>query len=100
MGDLPYPRPPRDNVYNKDHHSLMKTSIFEDWFRKMFYQLEKAAIIVMDNAPYHSALVEDCSKSNRRKADVQQWLKDKIIDFSSRRNSSSYKKKSDIRKNT
>lgn len=36
----------------------------------------------MDNALYHSSLVENYPKSNSRKTDVQQWLREKNIDFS------------------
>lgn len=48
----------------------------------MLLNLEEQSIIVMDNASYHSSLVENYLKSNSRKADVQQWLRDKNIDFS------------------
>jgi len=36
----------------------------------------------MDNAPYHSVLVENVPKSNTKKSDVQKWLSEKDIDFS------------------
>jgi len=40
----------------------------------MLLNLEEPSIIVMDNASYHSSLVENYPKTNSRKADVQQWL--------------------------
>jgi len=67
---------------NKDYHSQMNATIFEKWYLQMLMNLEEPSIIVMDNASYHSALLEDYPKSNSRKADVQQWLHDKNIDFS------------------
>lgn len=44
--------------------------------------LEEPNIIVMNNASYHFTLLEDYPKSNSKKADVQQWLREKKIDFS------------------
>jgi len=35
----------------------------------------------MDNASYHSSLVENYPKSDSRKADVQQWLREKNLYF-------------------
>ncbi|XP_025191598.1 uncharacterized protein LOC112591881 [Melanaphis sacchari] len=70
------------NSGNKDYHSQMNTTIFENWFSQMLLNLEQPSIIVMDNASYHSSLIENYPKSNSRKADVQQWLRDKNIDFS------------------
>jgi len=66
----------------KDYHSQMNATIFEKWYLKMLKNLEKPSIIVMDNASYHSSLLEDYPKSNSRKMDVQQWLREKNIDFS------------------
>lgn len=60
----------------------MNATIFESWFSQMLLNLEEPSIIVMDNASYHSSLAENYPKSNSRKADVQQWLRDKNIDFS------------------
>lgn len=44
--------------------------------------LEAPCVIVMDNAPDHSVLVENVPKSNTKKTDVQKWLNEKCIDFS------------------
>jgi len=35
----------------------------------------------MDNALYHSTLVENYPKSNWRTSDVQKWLTEKSIEF-------------------
>lgn len=40
----------------------------------MLGDLEETCIIVMDNATYHSTLIEEYPKANTQKADVQQWL--------------------------
>jgi len=60
----------------------MNTTIFESWFSQMLCNLEEPSIIVMDIASYYSSLVENYPRSNSKKADVQQWLRDKNIDFS------------------
>jgi transposase len=48
----------------------------------MLQLLDEPCVIVMDNAPYHSVLVENVPKSNTKKSDVQKWLSEKGIDFS------------------
>jgi len=60
----------------------MNATIFERRYFQMLKNLEEPSIIVMDNASYYSALVEDYPMSNSSKADVQQWLHEKNIDFS------------------
>ncbi|KAF0712014.1 DDE 3 domain-containing protein, partial [Aphis craccivora] len=42
----------------------------------------KASAIVMDNASYYSMLMDNFPKSNSRKAVVEEWLKNKNVDFS------------------
>ncbi|KAL4084167.1 hypothetical protein QTP88_028000 [Uroleucon formosanum] len=53
------------------------------WFIEMLQSLEEACVIVMDNAAYHSMLVDNFPKSNARKSDIQEWLTKKNINFSS-----------------
>lgn len=65
-----------------DYHSQMNSQIFHDWFQNMLQLLDEPCVIVMDNAPYHSVLVENVPKSNTKKSDVQKWLSEKGIDFS------------------
>lgn len=65
-----------------DYHSQMNSQIFHDWFINMLQLLEEPCVIVMDNAPYHSVLVENVPKSSTKKADVQKWLTEKGIEFS------------------
>lgn len=60
----------------------MNSEVFKSWFTQMLQNLEEPSLIVMDNAPYHSTLIENFPKSNARKADVQDWLTKKNIKFS------------------
>ena len=65
-----------------DYHSQMNSEVFKSWFTQMLKNLEEPSLVVLDNAPYHSTLIENFPKSNARKADVQDWLTKKNIKFS------------------
>lgn len=66
----------------EDYHNQMNAEVFRSWFVQMLQSLEESCVIVMDNAPYHSMLEDNFPKSNARKADIQEWLTKKNIDFS------------------
>lgn len=66
----------------EDYHSHMNSVIFKDWFIQMLNNLEEPCVIVMDNAPYHSGLVDNYPKSNEKKINVQKWLQEKGVQFS------------------
>lgn len=55
---------------SKDYHSQTNTTIFEKWYLQILMNLEESSIIVMDNASYHSSLLEDYPKSYSRMEDV------------------------------
>lgn len=48
----------------------------------MLQHLEEKSIIVMDNALYHSVLLENYPKANEKKSNVQKWLSEKGIEYS------------------
>lgn len=48
----------------------------------MLNHLKEPSVIVMDNASYHSTLKDNFPKSNSRKIVVEEWLKNKNIEFS------------------
>lgn len=65
-----------------DYRNQMNSDVFKTRFIAMLNNLEEPSIIVMDNAPYHSTLVDSFPKSNARKSHVQDWLiKKKILHF-------------------
>ncbi|XP_050064650.1 uncharacterized protein LOC126553545 [Aphis gossypii] len=74
----------RANVSNfeSDYHTSMNAEVFKNWFISMLNHLEEPSVIVMDNASYHSMLMDNFPKSNSRKAVVEEWLKNKNVDFS------------------
>ncbi|CAH1984058.1 unnamed protein product [Acanthoscelides obtectus] len=58
-----------------DYHEEMDGNSFENWFKKILPTLDDNAIIVMDNAPYHSRKLEKIPTMATKKADIQQGLK-------------------------
>jgi len=67
--------------FTADYHNQMNAEIFKKWFVELLNNLEEPSVIVMDNASYHSTLIENYPKSNWRKADVQKWLTEKILNL-------------------
>lgn len=67
---------------NKDCRTQINATIFEDWFSQMLHHLEEPSIIVMNNVSHHSSLVKNYPKINSKKTDVQQWLREKNVEFS------------------
>lgn len=64
-----------------DYHESMDATHFENWFEKVLPKLGVNAIVVMDNAPYHSRRQEKTPNTTWTKANIQQWLRDKNISF-------------------
>jgi len=60
----------------------MDAEIFKNWFISMLNHLKKLLVVVMDNASYHSMLIDNFPKRNSRKAVVEEWLKNKNVVFS------------------
>jgi len=55
----------------------MNGDSFRDWLKGVLPRLKDNAVIVMDNAPYHSVKMEKCPTTNWRKADIIAWLRSK-----------------------
>lgn len=64
-----------------DYHQEMNAENFEDWFLKTIDKLPENAVIVMDNASYHSRNVEKICTANSKKQEIIDWLKEKRIEF-------------------
>ncbi|XP_060861789.1 uncharacterized protein LOC132938795 [Metopolophium dirhodum] len=56
--------------------------VFKNWFIDMLNHLKEPSVIVMDNASYHSMLKDNFPKSNSQRIVVEEWLKNKNIEFS------------------
>lgn len=60
----------------------MNGNTFYDWFTSILPLLKENAVIVMDNASYHSVKKDPCPVISWKKADIINWLKNKgeIVD--------------------
>ncbi|XP_026670214.1 uncharacterized protein LOC113464471 [Ceratina calcarata] len=57
-----------------DYHSEMNGDTFFTWFRGFLPMLKDRAVIVMDNAPYHSVKAEKYPNFSWKKNDIISWL--------------------------
>jgi hypothetical protein len=65
-----------------DYHEEMNSDCFQTWFaEQLLPNIEPSSVIVIDNAPYHSKKIDKVPTTATRKAEIQQWLKDKNIAY-------------------
>ncbi|KAH9640930.1 hypothetical protein HF086_015625 [Spodoptera exigua] len=58
-----------------DYHHDMNAVNFNKWLReKLIPNLNEPSVIVMDNASYHSIIVNKAPTSQNRKDDIREWL--------------------------
>lgn len=57
-----------------DYHADMNADFFENWFNDILPKLPNNAVIVMDNASYHSRFIDKAPTTKTLKADIQRWL--------------------------
>ncbi|XP_068085711.1 uncharacterized protein [Anabrus simplex] len=62
-----------------DYHEDMDHVRFLDWFKKLLQQLKGPSVIVMDNAPYHSVIMDKTPTSSARKELLVEWLQARNI---------------------
>jgi transposase len=62
-----------------DYHDEMDGPRFEAWFQSVLPKLEPNSAIVIDNAPYHTVLVEKFPNTGWTKPSLIKWLEDKNI---------------------
>lgn len=71
---------------NNTHHYYdeIDGDCFRDWLEGVLPKLKDNAVIVMDNAPYHSVKKEECPTIQWKRADIIEWLRSKgeVIDNS------------------
>lgn len=60
-----------------DYHDEINDDTFLEWFQNILPLLEDNAVIVMDNAPYHSMKKEKMPNHSWTKAEIIQWLESK-----------------------
>lgn len=67
-----------------DYHDDMNFENYEKWIRtQLLPNLPPNSIIVVDNASYHNKDYDLAPNANTRKADMQSWLSEKGISFTS-----------------
>ncbi|KAJ8911357.1 hypothetical protein NQ315_011650 [Exocentrus adspersus] len=58
-----------------DYHDNMNSELFEKWMEEQLLpRLKKPSLIVMDNARYHSRLMEKIPNTQSTKDEIIQWL--------------------------
>jgi len=60
----------------------MSANVFKTWFIDILKLLPEPRVIIMDSALHHSTVLNNYFKSNVRKVDVHDWLKNQGINFS------------------
>ncbi|XP_050500717.1 uncharacterized protein LOC126880714 [Diabrotica virgifera virgifera] len=65
----------------KDYHEEMTADVFEEYFEQMIEHIPPNSIIVLDNAPYYSRLVERLPMTAWKKQDVLDWLRNKYLPY-------------------
>lgn len=64
-----------------DYHEEMNGDVFEEYFEQMIEFLPQNSVIVLDNASYHSRLVERLPCNQWRKNEIVSWLVSKNLYF-------------------
>ncbi|XP_068227733.1 uncharacterized protein [Palaemon carinicauda] len=67
-----------------DYHGEMNAKLFKQWLTtQLLPSLPEPSVLVLDNAPYHSTLLEEsrCPTSATKKADLVRWVQQRRISF-------------------
>jgi transposase len=65
-----------------DYHDNMNAELYEKWFEeKVLPGLTEPTIIILNNARYHSRMVETRPSSSWTKLKISEWLQNRNIDF-------------------
>jgi transposase len=67
----------------EDYHQEMNAACFEEWFTNILTKVKQNSVIVIDNAPYHSRKANKVPNTKTKKADIQEWLRSKNINYGS-----------------
>lgn len=72
------------NITNSsaDYHQDMTAELFETWVKnQLLPNISPNSIIVMDNASYHSRILNKKPNSNSKKADILNFMREKKMDI-------------------
>ncbi|RVE43393.1 hypothetical protein evm_011978 [Chilo suppressalis] len=70
-----------ENKATGDYHETMNAEGFENWFKNVLEKVDASAVIVMDNATYHSRRQERLPVTSWKKQNIKEWLASKEILF-------------------
>lgn len=59
---------------NADYHTEMNSAVYMKWFKDFLLLLEEPSIIILDNASYHTKVLNPVPNTNWHKKDIQEWL--------------------------
>ena len=66
-------------LFEEDYHDSMNAKNFEKYFASLCEKLAKNSVTIIDNASYHSRNSGSYPKSNWRKQQLIDWLKEKNV---------------------
>ena len=66
-------------LFEEDYHDSMNAENFKKYFASLCEKLPKNSVIVIDKASYHSRNSDSYPKSNWRKQQLIDWLKEKNV---------------------
>ena len=70
-----------------DYHEEMDGARFQDWFlNTVVPKLPQDSVVVMDNAPYHSKLLDSPPPKSARVGDIEKWLTEHGIPWEKSKN--------------
>lgn len=72
-----------ESKLQSDYHEEMNGTVYLEWIKTVLPKLEPNSVIVMDNAKYHSVKSEKVPTTAWRKQDIQSWLRDRKIVYTS-----------------
>ncbi|RZF46450.1 hypothetical protein LSTR_LSTR012525 [Laodelphax striatellus] len=65
-----------------DYHEEMNHETFSKWFQEsLLPNLSTPSVIVMDNAPHHSKVLDEAPTEANKKSEIQEWLCEHSIQF-------------------
>ncbi|XP_026725848.1 uncharacterized protein LOC113492543 isoform X2 [Trichoplusia ni] len=64
-----------------DYPESMDANRFEQWFENILPKLGEHAVVVLDNAPYHSRRQEKTPTTAWSKTSIQEWLRNKELSY-------------------
>lgn len=65
-----------------DYHEEMESTIFQSWFKDTpLPRISNPSTIILDNAPYHSKLLDKVPNKLTKKVEIKEWLQQHDILF-------------------